>query len=97
VWPRLAASVSIKPANMNRPNTLESVLRDKSLCELGPLRRVKAGVAVGIKERRAWPDLRSRLPKLGWCEDFTCAAAMKGRRVKSRFSSHQFKQEGIAV
>jgi Fe2+ transport system protein FeoA len=54
---------------MNRPNAYESALRDESRCELCPLSRVKAGVAVRIKQLCASPDLQNRLRELGLCED----------------------------
>ena len=54
---------------MNRPNVYESALRDESRCELCPLTRVKAGVAVRIKRICASPDLQNRLRELGLGED----------------------------
>ena len=54
---------------MNRSNLIESALRDESRCELCPLSRVKAGVAVRIKQLCASPDLQNRLRELGLCED----------------------------
>jgi Fe2+ transport system protein FeoA len=48
---------------MNRPNAYES------RCELCPLTRVKAGVAVRIKRLCASPELQSRLRELGLGED----------------------------
>jgi Fe2+ transport system protein FeoA len=54
---------------MNRPKAFGSALRDESRCELCPLSRVKAGVAVRIKELCASPDLQNRLRELGLCED----------------------------
>jgi Fe2+ transport system protein FeoA len=54
---------------MNRLNSFESALRQESRCELCPLSRVKAGVAVRIKQLCASPDLQNRLRELGLCED----------------------------
>jgi ferrous iron transport protein A len=54
---------------MNRPNAIESALGDESRCELCPLSRVKAGVAVRIKQLCASPELQNRLRELGLCED----------------------------
>jgi Fe2+ transport system protein FeoA len=54
---------------MNRPIAFESAQRDESRCELCPLSRVKAGVAVRIKQLCASPDLQNRLRELGLCED----------------------------
>ncbi len=54
---------------MNRPNAFESAPRDESRCELCPLSRVKAGVAVRIKQLCASPDLQNRLRELGLGED----------------------------
>jgi len=38
-------------------------------CEVCPLTRVKAGVAVRIKQLCASPELQNRLRELGLCED----------------------------
>ena len=54
---------------MNWSNAIESALRDESRCELCPLSRVKAGVAVRIKQLCASPDLQNRLRELGLGED----------------------------
>ena len=54
---------------MNWPNAFESDLRDESRCELCPLSRVKAGVAVRIKQLCASPELQNRLRELGLGED----------------------------
>jgi len=47
----------------------ESALRDEPRCELCPLSRVKAGVAVRIKQLCAAPELQNRLRELGLGED----------------------------
>jgi Fe2+ transport system protein FeoA len=65
----MAASVTVKPVEMNRPRTSESSFRDESRCEVCPLSRVKAGVAVRIKQLCASPDLQNRLRELGLGED----------------------------
>jgi Fe2+ transport system protein FeoA len=54
---------------MNWPSTFESALRDESRCEICPLSRVKAGVAVRIKQLCASPEVQNRLRELGLCED----------------------------
>ena len=54
---------------MNWPNAFESALRDESRCEPCPLSRVKAGVAVRIKQLCASPEVQNRLRELGLCED----------------------------
>ena len=54
---------------MNRANAFESALRDESRCEICPLSRVKAGVAVRIKQLCASPEVQNRLRELGLCED----------------------------
>ena len=54
---------------MNRPNAFESALRDESRCEVCPLSRVKAGVAVRIKQLCASPEVQNRLRELGLGED----------------------------
>jgi ferrous iron transport protein A len=38
-------------------------------CELCPLNRVKAGVAVRIKQLCATPEVQNRLREIGFCED----------------------------
>ena len=65
----MAAPGRIGPVNMNRPNAFESALRNESRCELCPLSRVKAGVAVRIKQLCASPELQNRLRELGLGED----------------------------
>ena len=54
---------------MNRHNAYELALRDESRCEVCPLSRVKAGVAVRIKQLCASPEVQNRLRELGLCED----------------------------
>jgi Fe2+ transport system protein FeoA len=54
---------------MNWPSAYESALRDETLCEPCPLSRVKAGVAVRIKQLCASPEVQNRLRELGLCED----------------------------
>jgi ferrous iron transport protein A len=44
-------------------------LRDEARCEVCPLNRVKAGVAVRIKQLCASPEVQKRLRELGFCED----------------------------
>jgi Fe2+ transport system protein FeoA len=65
----LASSVRIKPVEMNWPNAFETAIRDESRCEVCPLSRVKAGVAVRIKQLCASPEVQNRLRELGLCED----------------------------
>jgi ferrous iron transport protein A len=43
--------------------------RNESRCEVCPLSRVKAGVAVRIKQLCATPEVQNRLRELGFCED----------------------------
>ena len=43
--------------------------REGARCEVCPLSRVQAGVAVRIKQLCASPELQSRLRELGFCED----------------------------
>lgn len=61
--------VRVNLVTMNWPNAYESALRDESRCEVCPLSRVKAGVAVRIKQLCASPDLQNRLRELGLGED----------------------------
>ena len=54
---------------MNWPSAFESVSREEPRCEPCPLSRVKAGVAVRIKQLCASPEIQDRLRELGLCED----------------------------
>jgi ferrous iron transport protein A len=54
---------------MNRQNVFESTIREEPRCEICPLSRVKAGVAVRIKQLCASPEIQNRLRELGLCED----------------------------
>ena len=54
---------------MNWSATSESVARTEARCELCPLSRVKAGVAVRIKQLCAAPEVQNRLRELGLGED----------------------------
>jgi Fe2+ transport system protein FeoA len=42
---------------------------DEARCQICPLSRVKAGVAVRIKQLCAVPEVQNRLRELGFCED----------------------------
>lgn len=59
----------IGPVDMNRPNRLEPECHEDGRCEVCPLSRVRAGVAVRIKRLCAAPEVQSRLRELGFCED----------------------------
>ena len=54
---------------MNWIHASQPTSRDETRCEVCPLSRVKAGVAVRIKQLCAAPDLQNRLRELGFCED----------------------------
>jgi Fe2+ transport system protein FeoA len=54
---------------MNRSNIFESALREEPQCELCPLSRVQAGVAVRIKQLCAAPELQNRLREIGLGEE----------------------------
>ena len=54
---------------MKWPDVFELAVSQDSRCELCPLSRVKAGVAVRIKQLCASPEIQSRLRELGLCED----------------------------
>ena len=54
---------------MNWSQAFETSHRDESRCEVCPLSRVKAGVAVRIKQLCAAPELQTRLRELGLGED----------------------------
>jgi Fe2+ transport system protein FeoA len=50
-------------------NIAEAQCREDAACEICPLSRVKAGVAVRIKRLCASPETQNRLRELGLCED----------------------------
>jgi Fe2+ transport system protein FeoA len=54
---------------MNWTKAVEAEMREEARCEVCPLSRVKAGVAVRIKQLCAAPEVQSRLRELGFCED----------------------------
>jgi Fe2+ transport system protein FeoA len=54
---------------MNWLNAGEPRRREEACCELCPLSRVQAGVAVRIKQLCATPEVQNRLRELGFCED----------------------------
>src|SRR3974390_3332781 len=43
--------------------------QEEASCQLCPLSRVRAGVAVRIKQLSAAPEMQNRLRELGFCED----------------------------
>ncbi len=49
--------------------TVERNERSEARCEVCPLSRVKAGVAVRIRQLCASPEVQNRLRELGFCED----------------------------
>ena len=54
---------------MSQTNALDTRHRQQARCEVCPLSRVKAGVAVRIRRLCAAPELQNRLRELGFCED----------------------------
>jgi Fe2+ transport system protein FeoA len=54
---------------MSWTNALNSEAGREARCELCPLSRVKAGVAVRIKQLCAAPETQQRLREIGFCED----------------------------
>jgi Fe2+ transport system protein FeoA len=54
---------------MNEFSDVGAAGREAARCEVCPLSRVKAGVAVRIKQLRANPETQNRLRELGFCED----------------------------
>jgi Fe2+ transport system protein FeoA len=58
-----------KDVNMSAPKLAGSKRRADSRCEVCPLSRVQAGVAVRIKQLCAAPEVQSRLREIGFCED----------------------------
>lgn len=49
--------------------TATSVFAQETPCEVCPLSRVQAGVAVRIKQLCAAPEVQNRLREIGLCED----------------------------
>jgi ferrous iron transport protein A len=54
---------------MNGPKVVERAFRVEPGCEVCPLSRVKAGVAVRVKQLCASPEVQSRLRELGFGEE----------------------------
>ena len=54
---------------MNWTSRVERETHEETRCEVCPLSRVKAGVAVRIKQLCAAPEVQNRLRELGFCED----------------------------
>ena len=54
---------------MNWTQAVEAGMPQEARCEVCPLSRVKAGVAVRIKQLCAAPEVQTRLRELGFCED----------------------------
>jgi Fe2+ transport system protein FeoA len=54
---------------MNWTRTAKPETRDETRCEVCPLSRVKAGVAVRIKQLCAAPEVQNRLRELRFCEE----------------------------
>ena len=54
---------------MNWMSARDLERREETRCEVCPLSRVKAGVAVRIKQLCAAPEVQNRLRELGFCED----------------------------
>jgi Fe2+ transport system protein FeoA len=54
---------------MNWMHVVEPSLSETARCQVCPLNRVKAGVAVRIKQLCAAPEVQNRLRELGFCED----------------------------
>jgi len=48
---------------------MNPALNSPSRCEPCPLNRVRAGVAVRIKQLCASPEMQARLREIGFCED----------------------------
>jgi Fe2+ transport system protein FeoA len=54
---------------MDRTESIPSQLATEPRCEICPLSRVQAGVAVRIKQLCASPEIQTRLREIGLCED----------------------------
>lgn len=57
------------PEDMNVQPIFSPVHESETRCEVCPLNRVKAGVAVRIKQLCAAPEVQARLREIGLCED----------------------------
>lgn len=55
--------------SMSAEQTFSPANESEARCEVCPLSRVKAGVAVRIKRLCAAPEVQDRLRELGLCED----------------------------
>ena len=54
---------------MNTQVSFDAGQREEGRCEVCPLNRVRAGVAVRIKQLCASPEVQTRLREIGLCED----------------------------
>ena len=81
---------------MNWPNAIESASRDESRCELCPLSRVKAGVAVRVKQLCASPELQTRLRELGLGEDQIIKLLTSLRISSVRSATHGWRSASIS-
>jgi ferrous iron transport protein A len=54
---------------MNWPLNNAATDRDECRCEVCPLSRVQAGMAVRVKQLCATPEMQNRLREIGFCED----------------------------
>jgi len=54
---------------MNWTAATQQPTPEQNRCDVCPLSRVKAGVAVRIKQLCAAPEVQNRLRELGFCED----------------------------
>jgi len=59
----------MRAVNMNWTKPLGPGCRGEAPCEICPLNRVKAGVAVRIKKLCASPEMQDRLREIGFCEE----------------------------
>jgi Fe2+ transport system protein FeoA len=54
---------------MKWANAVEPSYGNEPRCEVCPLSRVKAGVAVRVKQLCAAPEMQNRLREIGFCEE----------------------------
>ena len=59
----------LSPVSMVCKNVTVSSAREESRCNWCPLNRIRAGVAVRIRQLCASPEIQNRLRELGFCED----------------------------
>jgi Fe2+ transport system protein FeoA len=68
-WQKKCSSLAPVAENTSRNMNGSQSVESNPHCEVCPLSRVQAGVAVRIKQLCAAPEVQNRLRELGLCED----------------------------